>query len=98
MGLAASGCSLLEHELGPIGHGGPDAGELVARRFRMAPRARSTVCFSSSRSRLHLPDIQEVGTQHGDQHGMGLANGLLPGAASTPGGMISARGSITGVT
>ncbi len=36
--LAPSGRSFLEHELGAVGHGGPDAGELVASRFRMEPR------------------------------------------------------------
>ncbi len=31
---------------------------------------------------LHLLDIQQVGTQHGYQHGMSLADRLLPGTCT----------------
>ena len=97
MALAPSGRSFLEHEPGAVGHGGPDAGELVASRFRMEPRPLDGL-LQFVAEQLHLLDIQQVGTHHGHQHGMSLADRLLPGAAPTPGGIISAKGSITGAT
>src|SRR5208337_2334092 len=81
--LAPSGRPFLEHELGAVGHGGPDAGELVASRFRMEPRPLDGL-LQLVAEQLHLLEIQQVGTQHGYQHGMSLAHRLLPGACTDP--------------
>jgi len=82
--LAPSGRSLLEHELGTVGHGGPDAGQLSASRFRMEPCALDSL-LQLVAEQLHLPDIQQIGTQHGHQHGMSLTDRVSPGTCTNPG-------------
>ena len=83
MALAPARYAFLEDEIGAVGQVVPNARKLGAGCVRMKPRSLNGLPKLLAQQ-YHLPDIEQVGAQHGRQHLMSLVNRFQPRSPADP--------------